>query len=287
MPRGPDLESVQRWMQSVVRHPMGAAHAVAAGDVEVDRLIAATSALSSVEHLELYNRGYRARLLESLRHAYPAVLTALGEDAFDAFALDYLNERPSRSYTLGRLCDDFTSYLEETAPAREDADDPWAELVIELAALERAFVRIYDGPGLEGVSGPDDLPTHAPTDLAGATVAVAPSVHLMSSEFRLVPYFLELRRGSPQPWPRKEATRIVLARRDFAVTVTEVDVVRYELLSAFADGDLVADAAGRAEVDLEQTWTWLRDWVGIGWLASVDTNTVRSDDGEVGARGAA
>src|SRR6266481_4478552 len=90
----------------------------------------------------------------------------LGEEAFDGFAFCYLQEFPSRSYTLNELGRHFPHYLQETRPVKEGeelealaADSPdghpshsedWPDFLIDLAQLERAIYDVFDGPGVEG-----------------------------------------------------------------------------------------------------------------------------------------
>ncbi len=170
-----DLEQIQCWMQAVIVHPLGVERGIASDDarqhVDVDaagieRVVTRSKALSAVERLGIYGYAYYARLLECLKEEFPAVLHAVGEDAFDAFALGYLQKYPSRSYTLFELGAKFPRFLDETRPATEqdaaadsasdgnaaDADgaaESWIQFVIDLATFERTVGEIFDGPGPE------------------------------------------------------------------------------------------------------------------------------------------
>src|SRR5690349_9859437 len=139
-----DLAQIQRWMQAVLTHPAGAADGVASAaarqeiDVapeEAERVVNPSRALSGLERLAIYNRAYYARLLDCLRESYPVLFHALGEDAFGAFALDYLQKYPSRSYTLSDLGANFPHYLRESRPP-DDPSPSWPDFVIDLATLE-------------------------------------------------------------------------------------------------------------------------------------------------------
>lgn len=96
----------------------------------------------------MFTHGYWARLLDCLREDYPTSRSALGEEAFDAFAVGYLQTYPSESYTLGKLGARFPQYLEETSP-QGDGSDAWLIPLIELAEMERAVSDIFDAPGGE------------------------------------------------------------------------------------------------------------------------------------------
>ena len=123
-----DLEQIQRWMQAVIVHPLGVERGIASDDarqhVDVDpaaieQVVTRSKALSAVERLGIYGYAYYARLLECLKEEFPAVLHAVGEDAFNSFALGYLQKYPSRSYTLFELGAKFPRYLDETRPTDE------------------------------------------------------------------------------------------------------------------------------------------------------------------------
>src|SRR5438046_8851204 len=111
-----DLGRMQRWLQAVVTHPDGAAAGALSEEArrhldvppgELDRVVRPSSKLTAEQRLDLYHRGYRLRLLESLRAVHPVLRHALGTELFDAFALEYLQACPSRSYTLFRLGEGF------------------------------------------------------------------------------------------------------------------------------------------------------------------------------------
>ena len=120
-----DLEQIRRWMQAVIVHPLGVEQGIASDDarqhVDVDaagieRVVTRSKALSAVERLGIYGYAYYARLLECLKEEFPAVLHAVGEEAFDAFALGYLQKYPSRSYTLFELGANFPAISGRDAP---------------------------------------------------------------------------------------------------------------------------------------------------------------------------
>src|SRR6185295_8797591 len=84
---------------------VGARHAVplpAASDA-VEQIVTRSSSLSAFERLAIYRHAYLARLQECLRVEYPVLLLTLGEELFALFTNAYLQQYPSRSYTLNRL----------------------------------------------------------------------------------------------------------------------------------------------------------------------------------------
>src|SRR5580704_13536505 len=59
--------------------------------------------LTSFERLEIYNRQYWFRVLSAFAEDFPGLRAVLGERCFDATAKAYINDCPSRSFTLRNL----------------------------------------------------------------------------------------------------------------------------------------------------------------------------------------
>jgi hypothetical protein len=168
------LDQLQRWMQSVITHPAGIEAGVMSDrsrgviDVETKRLdevVLPSQRLSSADRLRVYGNAYFARLLECLRAEFPAMVHALGEEAFDGLALGYLLEHPSRSDTLTQLASRLPEYLEQTRPPREslevaadsnpEAAPDFADFLIDLSRLERTYGEVFDGAGPENEVRPE------------------------------------------------------------------------------------------------------------------------------------
>ena len=101
-----------------------------------------SDALPAREGLGIYRHAYRSRLLECLRKEFAVLMTLMGREAFTLLASAYLEAHPPRSYTLADLGKNFPGYLKETRPPGHD----WADPLIDLATLERAFNEVYDAP---------------------------------------------------------------------------------------------------------------------------------------------
>ncbi|TMQ97189.1 DUF2063 domain-containing protein, partial [Actinomadura soli] len=81
-----DLAGLQRWMQTAILDPDGDLD-------EASGTLTASEALTARQRLAIYWRGYRLRLLETMRGLHPGLTHLLGEETFDRFALDYLEAR--------------------------------------------------------------------------------------------------------------------------------------------------------------------------------------------------
>ncbi len=123
--QGRELDRLQRWMQSVITHPAGVEQGIlgpdAQGDIkippaEIESIITRSQKLDSIGRLGVYANAYYARLLDCLRSEFPVLVQMLGQEIFDQFAFGYLQNYPSRSYTLARLGANFVTYLRQTRP---------------------------------------------------------------------------------------------------------------------------------------------------------------------------
>ena len=195
----PELERIQRWMQAMITHPEGIQPGMASaqGFNQIEAVVSPSLTLSSAERLSIYSRSYHARLIECFRSIFPALLQALGEQLFDHFVIDYLQNHPPHSYTLGNVADDFPDHLEKTRP---DADQPpenresWPDFIIELAQLELAFIKVYDGPGVEGQTPPNwsNVPTMPAEQLLALCPTLVPGLRFFAFRYPVHNYSFPL-----------------------------------------------------------------------------------------------
>jgi hypothetical protein len=260
----PALHDVQAWMLAVMTDPVGADSATARGRIDADpeQVVRSTPGFSAAERLEMYRRGYRARLVESMRAHHPALRHALGDELFDEFALDYLAAHPPRSYTLLDLGSGFADHLAATRP---EGGEEWPDFVIDLARLERAFLEVYEGPGAERERL---LPGDAVRD--DAPLAPVPCLRLLHARFPVGAYLLAVRSGGDPPLPAPGSSRLALSRRDYVVTITELDASGHALLSALMDGIPLRGAAVAAGLEADEARRRTRDWTEQGYFLSAD-----------------
>ena len=179
-----DLDATQRRMLA----------AILGGEDGPEDLVDGSATFSAQHRLELYRRGFRARLVGCLRESYPGLRHALGDELFDAFALDYLEAHPPTGYTLNTLGARWPEHLEATRPD----DEHWPDFLIDLAHVERAFAEVYDGDGSE--------------------------IRLRTT-YPVASYLQAVRRGEDPPMPAPSPSVVAVNRRDWVVTLTS-EVVR-------------------------------------------------------------
>ena len=227
-----------------------------------DGVLRSTAKLSAAERLDLYRRSHRLRLLEAMRASYPALVHMLGRELFDDLAWEYLQERPSRNYTLQRLGETFPGYLEANRPDAAGPRETWPDLMIDLARLERTFAEVYDAAGLEDEATPSsaDLPPTPDAGWLAATAEPSPCLRLVRSSFAAGPYLAAVRRGEEPALPLPAESFLALSRRDYAIRLTPLDAARHRLLGALWRGATIEQAAAVGEMTPLAAWQEVRRW---------------------------
>lgn len=280
----PELERLQRWMQAVVTHPGGIQMGMASRDAnsniavdisQIETVVSPSLTLSGAERLAIYSRSYHARLIECFQSIFPTLLQALGEQLFDHFVIDYLQHYPPHSYTLGNVADDFPAHLEKTRP---DADQPpenresWPDLIIELAQLELAFIKVYDGPGVEGQALPNwpNVLMMPMEQLLGLRPMLVPGLRFFAFRYPVHTYWLAARRGETAELPEPAPSFVVMLRRNYRIQVYDLLVAQHRLLGMF-DGRCTVDQALRqtSMLEIATVRLWLSEWIAKGFFQSL------------------
>jgi hypothetical protein len=286
-----NLDQIQRWMQAAIVHPAGVAEGIASpearqhidiGPDEAELIINRSQAQTALERLSIYAYAYYARLLDCLREEFPVLRHALGEELFDAFAVGYLEQYPSRSYTLFHLGHHFPRYLAETRPDRDSEENTpvnWPDFLIDLATLELTFNEVFDWPGVEGEErlDVDQLRTISPDQLLQARLVGAPCLRLLALNYPVHHYFTAVRRHEDPEIPSPADTYLAVTRQRYVVRHFELSRPAYELLHALLAGESVGEAICRAleaadsEAELLATnlRTWFHDWAAEGFFRAV------------------
>jgi Putative DNA-binding domain len=273
----PELGRLECWLREVITHAngpaAGAACASARGQLEVppDQLqlvIAPSSRLSAARRLALYQRSYRARLLEAIRAPYPGLRHMLGGELFDDFALEYIHARPSRSYTLRTLAAGLPDYLAATRPDAGGQVECWVDLMIDLARLEVIVAEVYDAQGAEDMRIPDALPAVADAKLLACIAEPVQCLRLVRSSFAVGPYLSAIRRGEDPDLPPAAESFLAVSRRDYVVTLTALDPSEYRLLDQLVRGMPIGRAASNAGIGDGEAWRLVRRWTATGCFVS-------------------
>jgi hypothetical protein len=252
------------------------------GADRIDEVLTRSRALTAVERLAIYSSSYYARLLECLREEFPVLKHALGEEAFDAFAVGYLQHYPPRSYTLARLGGEFPRYLAETRPEKEGSTDApdWADFLIDLATLERTFGEVFDGPGVEGQTllDAEQLAAVPAERWPDARLTPAPCLRLLALRFPAGDYYVAVRRDEEADFPGPAETFLAVTRRRYVCRHYPLSRAEHAVLGALTAGRTVAEAIGvaaeAAGPDLDglaaSLQAWFRRWAENGFFRGVE-----------------
>lgn len=286
------LDRIQRWMQAVIMHPGGVLPGISSEDArlqiavspaQVDHVITRSHSLTSIERLEIYANAYYARLLECLHEEFPALVHAVGEEAFDALAIGYLQNYPSTSYTLAQVGSSFPKYLAETRPASGTGGqgfEEWTDFLIDLSSLERLYGEVFDGPGVEGL-GLLDAMQLAAIPLGrwpAARLVPACCLKLVNLRFPVHEYITAVRFKEDPPPPKPADTYLAVTRRDYVIRRTPLSAPQYWLFNALVNGATIGEVIGQAAQLFDGDATgladslrnWFADWAAAGFFQSVE-----------------
>lgn len=258
----PDLPVLQKWMQSVITHVEGVVEGIdspaaqqhfAVDASQLESIVTRSQRRTSVQRLEVYAHAYYARLIECLKSIYPLFAKTVGDELFDQFAVTYLQQYPSRSYTLNRLGDRFPDFLEETSPTRGTDELGFEDFLVGLAVAERSIDAIFDGPGVEQteVLSPSHLEGISPDEFAQATFQMVPCLRLHAFPFPVSDFITAVKQDPAAAIPAASPSWLALTRKDYIVRRVPLSRWEYHLLVRLTEGQNVSQAIEGAvsEVD--------------------------------------
>jgi len=290
-----NLDQIQRQMASAVMQPLTAdedmqdvsADGRAMADVAAS-FIAPNSRLNPFERLEIYNRQYWLRILDSLAEDFPALRAVVGTERFAAMSVAYLSAHPSRSFTLRNL----GSYLVDWLQANPQWTGRRLALAVDVAKVEWAFVEAFDN----AERAPLTLEQIATLD-GRSKIALQPHVRLIelsypADDITLALHTREKRQTSEAgveheedaeapahlPRLRRRPTWVAAHRVDFDVFYRRLRREEFLTLTAIGAGRTLADAleSGFAESKIpegrrpERVHQWFAAWAELGWVCAPD-----------------
>jgi hypothetical protein len=275
-------------MQSVLMHRGGVAEGVDSPaareqiDIslsELPTIILPSQSLSSADRLEIYVNAYHARLMECLAEEFTVTRWTVGDDLFDAVTFGYLQNYPSRSYTLNQLGSRFPDYLSESrihaGGMPEGAEPNWPDFVVELALLERALYEVYDGPGTErsGTIDPARLAAVPPEGWSGLQLIPAPCLRLLSFAHPVSDYWGKRKDDAEPTVPAPQPTWLAVGRCEFVVERHDLSAAQFAVLSAIVGGATLAESleigttSAPGEAIEPQLGEWFSQWMAAGFFA--------------------
>jgi hypothetical protein len=288
-----NLESIQREMAAAVMQPLKADEGMQSRAADgramaevAESFIAPNSRLTAFERLEIYNRQYWFRVLSGLAEDFVALRAVLGSHRFGALSVAYLNEHPSRSFTMRNI----GSHLPTWLAAHPEFAGRRHALAVDVAKIEWAFVVAFDSAGrtpltLEQVG----------TLNASSRLSLQPHIELMELNYPAEDLVLELHQrekrqtseagvGSDEedqppaklPHIRRKPTWLAAHRVEFSVFYLRLEREAWQILGALRQGKTLAEAidagfadsripAGRRAARLQK---WFNQWAELGWICA-------------------
>ncbi|QDU77672.1 hypothetical protein Pan97_47450 [Bremerella volcania] len=255
------LPVLQKWMQSVITHVNGVAEGVHSPEAQehiavdasqIESIVTRSQRRTSAQRLEVYAHAYYARLVECLKSIYPLFAKTVGDELFDQFAITYLQQYPSRSYTLNRLGDRFPDFLEETSPTRGTDQLGFEDFLVGLAVAERSIDAIFDGRGIEQaeVFSPSQLEGISPESFAEAKFQMVPCLRLHSFPFPISNFITAIKQDTQAAIPEATPSWLALTRRDYIVRRVPLSRWEYHLLVRLTEGLSVSQSIEGAVIEV-------------------------------------
>lgn len=174
-----NLAEVQRWMRRRIYPDLQEADRGSEGSVPAWVELNAQGGEPGETRLDVYTDGYTARIAESLKEVYEAVLHYLGEGMFARVAHDYAATRPSRNFDLGMAGGDFAVFLKSAKVTEK------LPFLPDLAQLEWKVARAFHAHDTEPLD-PAAMARFQPEDWEHLVFRFRPSVDLFRSSWPVV-----------------------------------------------------------------------------------------------------
>jgi hypothetical protein len=257
------LAALQKQMAHAVMRPLTRDETMRRRDAdgasvenEANSFIKSNDRLSSFERLEIYNRQYWFRVFSSFEEDFPGLKSIVGARRFERLMRAYLEENPSRSFTLRNLGSRLVSWLSDN----QQYAGPNAEAAIAMASLEWAHIEAFDNAGLPPLAAED-----IQTLYEASKLALQPFVQLVSSPYAIDDALIAIKdneQGSgPQTSnamaihivrrtrsrkPRRKQIYLAIHRHDDTVYYKRLAREDYQLLKAFSQRASLAEAIDAA-----------------------------------------
>jgi len=275
------LDELQHWMSSTIMRPLTEDFRMARGDDrlsrEIERLIAPGEKLGSLERLEIYNRQYWFRLLDSLSEDFPALARLVGDRAFRGLAESYLQQHPSRSFTLRDLGSRLAPWLESLAKQDLPQPESWCvglryplQILADVAALEWAYIEAFDAAEFPPL-GADELGARE------IDLRLQPFVQPLALRFDVSSFVAAVHDGQgeiPVISAQPRANYAAVYRRNFVSVLEPVPASTFPLLAALRRGNSLANAAEQAFSNqgldavsaAREIQNCFMRWTSLGWF---------------------
>lgn len=226
--------------------------------------IRSSLAFPAPQRFAVYANAYRRRLVEALAAVYERCLEVIGEEAFEAQALDYVEAHPPASRALRWYGDDFPDWLRTRSSA--------APLMADLAIIDRGLRRAFDAADASALTR-DALLALAPMQWAQLRLAWHPALSVATCAADAI----ALWRGESAPAAAMACagpTPIAFWRHDSQTFFRSLAAPEAELLKRLRADATLAEACleGHRPMAIEAAAAALLAWIDAGWVSAIRTD---------------
>ena len=177
------------------------------------------------KRLAVYQDAYKLRLTEILGNTHERLWTYLGDEQFYRLASRYFDAFPSNHPNARFVSSRLPQFL---ATDGRYTNQP---VLAEIAAIEEALEDVFDAPDAP-VATMEDLAATPPEQIAGLTIAFAPSMQMLVLKTNALDIFQALKDGNkpPEPAQAEEAHNVLAWRQDLRSHYREIGTEEEMLL---------------------------------------------------------
>ena len=234
-------------------------------------VILPSKTLRPEQRVGIYVDAYLARLVEALHDDFPAVTRFLGHGAFHEMARAYLEQHPSRSWSLNPLGRKLPQFLAGKVKVSK------REAARALATVEVAVAEVFDEIAVKPL-GPSDFAALDPIRFVTAKLDFVPTFRLVEVDYAVNPYIDAVRQQRERtPSLKKQKSWIAVYRKEFKVWRLDLRETAFATLSELKRGKTVSGAVATAarlwkrkpEELPAQLKQWFGEWSSEGFFSDV------------------
>lgn len=286
-----DLDQIQRSMFSAVRQPLTTTESMRQRTSDghsmrsiAEAIIKPNDRLTSFERLEIYNRQYWFRVLAALAEDFEGLRLIVGDRNFEKLSVAYLQDCPSRSFTLRNL----GSHLEPWLRAHPEFISGVEDIALDMVRLEWADIEAFDEAAKPVLTeadlqrlGPDPQFELQPylrlVDLGSPVDEMLLAIRRQQREVDIVSNAVgertERRRPRKRSLPQPEKVFLAVHRADNSVYFKRLDADAFGILRALRDGKRLSEVVecvtrpdGTGKEAAQNLQAWFALWSSLGWF---------------------
>jgi len=248
-------------------------------------LIKPNKSLTSFQRLEIYNKQYWYRILDSLEEDFAGILTIVGREKFTKLCEAYVSQHPSRTFSLRDLGNKMAQFIR----LNPSYAAPYARMACETAQVEWAEINAMDA----ATNPPLDMGKDSSINAQTSVLKLQPHTSVLALNYAIDDFLLEFRKGETlqlvsnacinrstgavsRARPKSEKNYLLVHRSENNVYFKRIKREQYLTLVPFIDGATIEQACENvyektARADREKLPERLKKsfsvWSGMGLLS--------------------